>query len=238
MKNSTLLLSFFLLAFGFTVNAQSLVLSGYSQTVYSNDSSATLSSYMSIENHAFVTESIMMDRTVINLVPGMGEQFCFGPKCYPQGTAASAFPAVIAGNSTNNSFIGDVVPKGLFGSNSIYYHFYDQNNISDSIGITLNFVFSSATGLSENKEEFGVSHPLRNPADAFTVFSYNLQTNEIGDKMVIYNMLGSLVKTMDIQGKNGTLVMSTAELKSGIYFASYISGNKVRETYKLVVAHH
>lgn len=223
---------------GVSVNAQTLQLSNYTQTLYSNDSSSVLSSYMSVENHGTSTDYVMLDRTVLNITPTFDESFCYGPKCYASGTSASTIPDTILAGGVSNTFIADVNPWKTWGSASIHYHFYNLSNISDSVGITLNFVISSSTGIAENKADFGVSHPLRNPADAYTVFSYNLQNDEIGDKMVIYNMLGSLVKTMDIPGKNGTLVMSTAELKPGIYFASYISSNKIKETYKLVVSHH
>ena len=91
---------------------------------------------------------------------------------------------------------------------------------------------------AENKEELGMSKPLRNPADGFTLFNYSLPTNEAGDKLVVFNMLGSFVKSMDVNGLKGTIVMNTSELTSGIYLVSYMSGNKVRSTSKLVVRHN
>ncbi len=240
MKNITLSITLLLLMTGFVGKSQSLQISNYTQTIYCYDSSATTQSVVTLDNTSSSTLNIGLTRTVLNITSGMDELFCFGPKCYPPNTAASGLnsPCVIPANGSDSSFKADVSPNGFWGSATINYHFYNQANSADSIGVTLNFVFTSATGLSENKADFGISHPLRNPADAFTVFNYNLQSSEMGDKMVLYNMLGSLVKTIDIPGKNGTLVVSTAELKAGVYFASYISGSKIKETYKLVVSHH
>jgi hypothetical protein len=100
----------------------------------------------------------------------------------------------------------------------------------------LDFAFC-VQGLNDVVESYGLSKPLKNPADQFTVFTYNLPASTNNDKLYIYNMLGSLVKTVDVTGKNGSLVVTTAELKSGLYIATYISDNKVKNSYKLVVSH-
>ena len=50
-------------------------------------------------------------------------------------------------------------------------------------------------------------------------------------------MLGTKIKTMDIPGKSGALVLTTSDLKSGMYMVSYISNGKVKDTSRLVVNH-
>jgi len=54
---------------------------------------------------------------------------------------------------------------------------------------------------------------------------------------VVFNMLGSKVKSMDIPGKSGSLILTTSDLKSGMYMVSYISNGKVKDTSRLVVSH-
>ena len=107
---------------------------------------------------------------------------------------------------------------------------------ADSTGFTLNFAFCTQ-GLNDVAESYGLSKPMKNPADQFTIFNYNLPSNSSNDKLYIYNMLGSLVRTIDVTGKSGNLVVNTADLKSGLYIASYVSENKVKNSYKLVVSH-
>ncbi|MBL0097134.1 MAG: T9SS type A sorting domain-containing protein [Bacteroidetes bacterium] len=90
---------------------------------------------------------------------------------------------------------------------------------------------------NENHQVYGLSKPVQNPADACTVFSFNLQSNDQNDKLIVFNMLGSIVKSMDVPGKSGTLVMNTSDLKAGVYMVSYISNGKAKDSCRLVVNH-
>ncbi len=235
MKKQLLLVSMFLAFFG-AAQAQSLSASNYVLTVSDPGNQTTLESFAKIQNNSASPINVQVERTIINLPAGMDELFCFGIYCNPPGTAATSYNTVLNAGAQNTSFKADVLPNGNCGTATIKYNFYDLDNPSDSVALTLNFAFCTV-GLNENAESFGMSRPLRNPADQFTVFAYNLQNDNNGDKLLVYNMLGSLVKTMDVTGKNGSLVVNTSDLKSGVYFASYVSNNKVKNSYKLVVAH-
>lgn len=237
-----LILTLFILPLIFTglsLKAQTGVisLSNYTQTIYTNDLNTDFDSHVTVENHGSSDVPVMVERTINTLAPGHMEYFCTNILCYPPGTAVSSSPDIIAANGAS-FFKATVRPMGVCGFSSLHYRFYDQNNPADSVGVTLDFQFCfSGVGLNENKNDFGFSKPLRNPADAFTVLTYNLQSSVQNDKLMVYNMLGSLVKSLDVPGKTGSLVVSTSELKAGLYFVTYVSGNKVSQTHKLVVAH-
>ena len=231
-----LLLILVLLTFFAAAQAQSLSASNYVLTVSDPGNQTTLESFAKIQNNSSSPMNVQCERTVINLPIGMFEAFCFGIYCNPPGTPATTYNTIVNPGAINTSFKGDVIPDGNCGTATIKYNFFDLNNPADSVSIILNYAFCQV-GLQDNSENFGMSHPLRNPADQFTVFAYNLQSDNNGDKLLVYNLLGSLVKTMDVTGKSGSLVLSTSDLKSGVYFASYVSNNRVKNSYKLVVAH-
>ncbi|CAN5501666.1 hypothetical protein BH11BAC2_BH11BAC2_01970 [soil metagenome] len=237
MKKSTLLVCTLLLS-GLSVFAQqSLAPSNFTQTVSDPGNTTVLESHVTLVNIGASDVNVGVERIINNFNPNMYELFCFGAWCYPPGTAVAGNATLLPAGATNTTFKAQVDPNSTCDNASLHYRFYDQNNIADSIGLTLNFNFC-AVGLADNKEEFGISKALRNPADSYTLFTYNFPTSDNGDKVVIYNMLGSLIKTLDLPGKNGTLMITTSELKAGVYFVSYVSGNKVQSTSKLVVSHH
>jgi hypothetical protein len=235
MKKS-ILLAFIAISTTFNVCAQNIALSNYVQTVSDPGNTTMLESFVQLDNTGSFPIDVICER-IINYIPAnMDELFCFGAFCNPPSTSITTYSTTLQGGGRNNTFKADVIPNGNCGNASLHYRFFDQNDPADSIGITLNFEFCSV-GLSENSNNFGLSRPLRNPADQFTVFSYNLNSNEPNDKLFVFNMLGSLVKTMDVAGKNGSIVLSTAELKPGVYFVSYVNQNKIKNSYKLVVDH-
>jgi len=231
------LLSFlFVLGFSLVSFGQNLVLSGYNLVVSDPGNTNVLESTARLDNNNATSVDIIVERDINNLPAGMYELFCFGQYCNPPGTAVTSYTTPIAAGGRESTFDAKVYPNGNCGTASIHYRFYDQNNPADSTGFTLDFAFC-AQGLNDAVESYGLSKPLKNPADQFTVFNYNLPVATNNDKLYIYNMLGSLVKTVDVTGKNGSLIVTTAELKSGLYIASYVSENKVRNSYKLVVSH-
>lgn len=215
--------------------AQTATLSGYDAVLQDPTNQYIIDSHVVVENTSSNPVNFMASRTIESISNGLTESFCFGVACYAPGTAVSNFPTTIAGNSTED-FKASVNPNGNCGSASIHYKIYVLGNPADSVGVTLGFEFC-ATGLADNKIEYGVSKPTANPADNFTVLNYLLPSNQVNDKILVYNMIGSLVKTMDIPGSRGALVMSTSELKAGVYFVSYSNGGKIVSTSKLVVRH-
>ncbi len=220
---------------GSAVLAQSASLSGYDAVLQDPDNQYIIDSHIVVENTTPNSINFMASRSIESISNGLTESFCFGVACYAPGTAVSNFPTTIAGNSTED-FKASVNPNGNCGSAYIHYKIYVQGNAADSVGVTLGFEFCTA-GLADTKIEYGVSKPTANPADNFTVLNYLLPSNQVNDKILVYNMIGSLVKTMDIPGSRGALVMSTSELKSGVYFVSYSNGGKIISTSKLVVHH-
>ena len=174
--------------------SQSFTLSGYSPVLNLSNPNSTSESYVTIANNTNSDKMITIQRTIHTLAAGHMEFFCFGAgstaACYPPGTDFSGGNDTLPANSTNSSFKGTIEPFGAFGYTSIHYRFFDTNNPSDSVGVDLDWNFT--TSIAENQNQFGISKPRLNPADAFTTFSYNLQSSQPSDRLVVYNMVCSL----------------------------------------------
>lgn len=219
-------------------NGQSFSLSNFNPVTVSNDPWAFVESHVHISNTTNTLKRVKIERFINTISSGQLEFFCYGATtglCYPPGTAASNGLDTILANSTDVSFKATLRPNGNFGPASIHYRILDTDNPSDSVGVDL--AWDITTSINENDQVFGLSKPLQNPADAFTVYNYNLRSADQSDRLVVFNMLGSKVKTMDIPGKSGTLILTTSDLKAGVYMVSYITNGKVTDTSRLVVSH-
>ena len=230
----TFVLSILLFSIG-TVKAQ-WSLSNYMLQNTVSDTSE-IDAFITIENHGSNTLYLQVERTIQYLVANTEESFCFGPNCYTPGTSISIDPAIIAPGDSDRHFHIIILPHGTCGTSYIHYRIFNQNNISDSLGIDMSFGFCTATGISESSSSYGVSRPTHNPADGFTSFNYQLNDNNGHTHIAVYNMLGSLIKLVPITEKSGELLINTSDLKSGLYLCSVVNNNKVTNTYKLVVAH-
>lgn len=239
MKKITLvLLSAVVLGSLSSAVAQTFTLSNYTPVMVTSDPWTPVESHVHISNTTSTLKRVTIERFVNYISVGQKEFFCYGATtglCYPPGTPASNGLDTILANSTDVSFKAALSPLGNYGPASIHYRILDTDNPSDSVGVDL--AWDITTSLGENNEIYGLSKPLQNPADAFTVYNYNLKSTDNSDFLIVFNMLGIKMKTMDIPGKTGALVLTTSDLKSGMYMVSYISNGKVKDTSRLVVNH-
>jgi|GEM_PF-2050017 len=239
MKKFTLVvLTAFSLCSMQNVIAQSFTLSNVTPVVVVSDPWAATDAHVVIDNNSSSLKQVTITRMINTIVPGQIEFFCYGATtglCYPPGTDSSNGNDTILANSSDNSFKATVSPLGNTGYTSIHYRIFDTNNPADSVGVDL--AWDVTTSINENNIVYGLSKPLQNPADGFTVFNYNLKLADQSDRLVVFNMLGSMVKSVEIPGKAGSLILSTSDLKSGMYLVSYMSNGKVKDSSRLVVSH-
>lgn len=240
MKKFTLVVSVLMMVGAATqLKAQSFSLGNVDANIVTSDVWQDANAHVDLINTSSTLKRVKVERFINTIQQGQMELFCFGSGvtglCYPPGTNASNGNDTILAGVTDHSFKATLKPFGTYGNASIHYRFSDSANPADSIGVDI--AWSIVTSIGENNQTFGISKPINNPADAFTAFNYNLQSNENGDQLVIFNMLGSKVRTIDVPGKQGTMVITTSDLKAGVYMVSYLSGGKVKDTCRLVVTH-
>ncbi len=145
-------------------------------------------------------------------------------------------PLIVPGRTTDMfSFHSYIYTGGIAGSSTISYTFYDMNNPSDlvSTAITYDVLTSGVNELS--KGSLSVASP--NPANTFTNINYTVPTIKDG-RLVIYNMLGTVVKEYRLTNSQSAMVLSTSDLSSGVYVYTLMNNGKAVSTKKLVVAHN
>lgn len=81
------------------------------------------------------------------------------------------------------------------------------------------------------------SNPYPNPANQQTDISFQLPSPNSQARVVLRNLLGSVVKEITVQGSKNQFSIITSDLNNGLYFYSVIFDNKVFSTKKLIVKH-
>jgi len=87
-------------------------------------------------------------------------------------------------------------------------------------------------GVDANKL-FSDAYP--NPANSYTSFDYNLQGNFQKAKLIVHNILGSVVKEIEFASGIGKLDVNTSDLIEGLYFYTVYINNEALITRKLVI---
>lgn len=218
---------------GNSILAQNLAIQNATMTLVGPDS-MLLAASATIVNTGSSNAYVKVARTATNLVPGHITYFCW-VACYSAATTLSPDSILLAPGASTSAFVADVLPRGFEGQSTVTYVFFDSNP-SDSAFVTFNYQFQQAVGINELSAKPVIQNAYPNPADGFTGIAYNLHSAKEA-KVVLYNLLGTVVKEMKLTEKQSTMTFSTADLKSGIYFYSLIVDDKSLSSKKLIVAH-
>jgi hypothetical protein len=192
-----------------------------------------------MEGHATINNvtgadlDVLVERKENILWPGHMSYFCW-LQCYGYQTSVSPDPITIPAGGFTDIFRGDLETNAIAGVDTITWCFYVQTNPSDSVCVR--YIFDSTVGIAEipsNRNYISKAYP--NPASTNTSFYVNIVKSSRAAQLKIFNMLGTEVKSVDVQETRGSVKVNVAELKSGIYFYSLWVDGKSTGTGKLMV---
>lgn len=89
-----------------------------------------------------------------------------------------------------------------------------------------------------SNEKISISSVYPNPASAFASIDYHLGSEANSAKIILCNVLGSVVGEYTLVKDARKLNISTMDLTSGVYFYSLYVDGKNLVTRKLIIKHH
>jgi hypothetical protein len=231
----------------FTIVHQELgaVTSGQTLTFWvpitdANSNSYTLSEYFTVYNNTGSTVTTKVRKTELQMHDAAGSMwFCTDQNCYSPGTFVT--PAAIPMTAGGGNFL--LKPEFNTGATAgtgtarVRYTVFNVNNASDTAYFEI--VYMLATGVGVNNlanVKPSISNPMPNPASA--VFSIDFKVGNAGvanTKMVMYNMLGSKVREMDVNTLEGTMRFDVSDLEQGVYFCTLVSNGKQLATRRVMI---
>ena len=236
MKKILIFLSLF--AFGFSVSAQSLVVSG--ATLITGDPNVQLKSYLTVANQSNKTIDVRCRIIPISNTgtsnPTPAEfSFCWGGVCYGSGTDTSGQLTTLT--SVQITVYPDLpAHAGYFDaftypcSGKIEYCFYDDANPIDETCFTVTFN-ATTTGVEDKFDVEDISNFYPNPSTDYTHFVYNSRER---CTLEIVDILGNKLKTTNITD-TGKQKIFIGDLSNGMYFGRFTTDGNLVEIKKLII---
>lgn len=171
---------------------------------------------------------------------GARERFCWGALCFDYGTSVTptnqSLIVTIAPGESNNTFKGLYEHMGTEGLAQFRYCFFDVDN--EAIEVCHDVLYcvdvDCVVGVPVNKTpELGVLGP--NPLQGVSAFSYNFGSLQGQRSIVVYNMVGSIVKEVTLQAPTGMVYLNAADFEAGVYFYALVQNGQTIATRKFVV---
>lgn len=221
----------------FAITSEGTALTDEGVTFLGSVDDEVIISYLEVTNNSDNPIDVKVRRIENYLVPGSVNSFCWAGLCFTPETSVSPNVLTLEAGATSglDDFTGDYMPNGNSGISSITYEFF---NAADSSNLATAIVFySTSVGINENiLDNIELSNAYPNPANSFASFDYDL--NGVSDaRLMIYNLLGSIIKEINITNNYGNVKVNTSDLDEGIYFYSLLVGNESLKTHKLIIKH-
>lgn len=255
MKKLVHYLSVFVLSSGLYAQSNLQVLDpGNNQTDVSNgtvdlwgDPTTDIEKEFDVKNIASSSKTVKLKRTIVsgfnyNLPDQDSIQICWNV-CLPStwvatqtaGNVTINANSLVSFSSTGVGFHSLFSPCSIQGTRVIRYTFWDVNNTSDSVNVTVNYHITGVGINSTTLKQFSFTNPQPNPATGHTTIRYDFPF-AAKTKIRIYNAVGTLMKEIKLEDQSGKLFINTDDLSNGIYFYSLIVNDKIAGTKRLIVA--
>lgn len=224
-------------SFSIVDNNMNAVANG-STVVYYVDQATSLETHdFEVMNTTSNSITAKVRKTIMQQQSGQTFYFCTDQNCYTPTTTLSANVPMTGSDAF--ALITDFTPANMTGISTVRYSVFNTSNPSDSVYFFIEYHVSptGVNNLSAVKANIGA--PMPNPANAVFNMNYNLGSSfGTGEaKLVIYNMLGAVVKTQTLEDAQGTVRVDVATLEGGVYFTSLEVNGKQLSTKRLVVTH-
>ncbi len=200
------------------------------------DSGMMVLDTLDVKNISATTMEVKCIRTIIENVDSTFNSFCWGV-CYPPSIDTSSISVTISSQATSYEFTGDHNPAGKTGKVKVKYSFYDIHTPESQSSVFVNYDHTSIGDVGENPGNLYVSGAYPNPANNLVSLDYDL-TGSRNAKILIYNLLGTILEEIDIADSTGKITLNTSGYNEGLYFYSLKVNNEIIKTRKLVIRHN
>jgi hypothetical protein len=220
----------------FLIKAQSLQVLN-AQANQNSDGSVTVESHADVKNTSSTEKIVRVERIATNLTSGHITYFCWDDCFAPNGTI-SGNDTIPAGGTTS-IFISYLIPNSINGNSTVTYKYYDVNNPNDSTIQQFAYNVSTTTStvektvLAKSISEVSAAYP--NPASQYTRIDYDLSTSAREASIKFYNILGSEIRKVDLQGRQGSVSIDLDNMSEGMYLYSLVVNGKTVSTKKFIV---
>ena len=193
--------------------------------------------------HAVVTNNsdnivnVKVLRTNVDVLEGTVNSFCFATQCYPPFLDESGdyLPVPAGGSSPEDDFKGEFTANGVLGISIVKYKFFNKDNTDDFAEVVVKYN-SSPDAIDESiAKNINISEVYPNPANQNVSLDYRFDVNVDAASIKIVNLLGSVVKEVEMNQNAGKISIDISDLNNGIYFYSVVVNNEILRTKKLVI---
>lgn len=202
-------------------------------------STDTVSLFTSL--NASSTTTVNLRRYEVWTVPGTKNFYCWGVCYLPANAGAnpvwvSQDPVTMNPGATYDNFHSYYRPQGQPGTARFRFVWYNMDTPNGADSSWVDIQYCAQVGVEERAAAANTLSAWPVPALGQDVtLDYTLDRPGVSNQLVLYNMLGERVRRVNLTAGQGRIIIATADLVPGVYFANIEREGRVLATRKLVV---
>jgi len=221
-------------------NSQGQVVNGTLVSASANQSTDTVKLLSRLTGD--VAREINVRRYELWTVPNTQNFFCWGV-CYLP-VASGVNPTWVSQhfvdmnpNTNYNNFAAYHEANGQASSTARFrFVWFDTADPFGPDSSWVDIEFGGAVGVNERSAKAAQLSAWPNPSNGDDVsLDYSLDGFVPGSAVVLYTVLGERIRTMELPGSQGRLVLRTGDLGAGVYFANVERNGRVLATRRVVI---
>ncbi len=168
---------------------------------------------------------------------GQSNYFCWGSDCYAEDTERMPVSKKVAARTASDQF-KIILETGLnAGFSTVTYQIYDRDNPMDVIEYEITFHIEErrSRDLIFESRTIRLNDVYPNPVTDYAVVDYNLLDRDVKAKVVIHNVLGSIMAEYELPYLENKVKIQTSDYNAGVYFYTLYLDNDGVMTRKLIV---
>lgn len=201
-----------------SVSAQNLEIVHHDSIAYGNSwYTPDVAAHMTLQNNSSATMTLKISRIDKNGYNSLTDSnaICVGNLCYPTTTSTTIMAFDVLAGAQSSDFSGHVYPEldGSTMSGPIEYVVFNTVAPFDSASFVVWYSVGPTVGINEEAKANISAYP--NPAKDF--FDIDLGASMDEGRVLIYDVVGNLVKVVSINKGDSVVRVNTSEVKNGMY---------------------
>lgn len=164
-----------------------------------------------MKNTSTTTKKFVWRRTIIAMTSGWQSLVCDSQGCWASGVNDAPEQITLAAGATSNMDVY-IRPNRIAGSATIEVKVFEFGNEANAV--TGRYLFSSTTSTKDAAKSNASVKIYPNPATDY----FSIQDDyDVVDKVIVYNMIGRVVKNYTVSNNNNGAKYTLNDLPEGLY---------------------
>ncbi|MEL7001670.1 MAG: T9SS type A sorting domain-containing protein [Bacteroidota bacterium] len=163
--------------------------------------------------------------------------FCWGDDCFDAEVEQLPLSQRVEADETSSKFVS-VLETGLVeGISTVKYLIYNRDIPADVVEYEVNYTVEENLGNNVifSSAQIKINEVYPNPANEYAIFDYNLLDEDVDAKIIMHNVLGSIVGEYELSFLETKLKVITENMNPGVYFYTLNLDNEGIMTKKMII---